>query len=203
VDLNRFAINEGESVRRSLGLRPRDIVVGTVGRLHPQKGQTYLLQAAPIIIKKEPNVRFVLIGDGESRNELEAQIRNAGLEKRFSLLGFRQDVHKILHAIDIFTLPSLYEGLPNVILEAMAAGKPVVATSVDGTKELVEHEKTGLLVSPGDPDGLAEAILRLIRNRKWARRMGREAREKIQKSYSIENQIRAFEELYESCLEKS
>ncbi|MBN2200416.1 glycosyltransferase [bacterium] len=198
VDLNRFATGEGESVRRRLGIRPRDVVVGMVGRLHPQKGQTYLIQAAPRIIHREPRVRFVLIGDGESRQELEAQVRNAGLEKRFLFLGFRQDVHKILHAIDIFTLPSLYEGLPNVILEAMAAGKPVVATSVDGTKELIEHGKTGLLIPPGNPDRLAEAIIKLIQKREWAARMGREARKNIGKNYSIENQIRAFEELYEN-----
>jgi glycosyltransferase involved in cell wall biosynthesis/SAM-dependent methyltransferase len=197
VDLNRFATGEGENVRRRLGIHPRDIVVGMVGRLHPQKGQTYLIQAAPEIIRKAPRVRFVLIGDGDSRNDLEAQVRNAGLEKHFFFLGFRQDVHEIIHAIDIFTLPSLYEGLPNVILEAMAAGKPVVASSVDGTQELIEHGKTGLLVPPGDPDQLADAIIKLIQKREWASQMGREAQRNIRMNYSIENQIRAFEELYE------
>ncbi|MBN1893813.1 glycosyltransferase [bacterium] len=199
VDLNLFAARNAGTVRKRLGLRRRDVVVGMVGRLHPQKGHRYLIQAAPAIVKKNPAVRFLLIGDGELRQELKSQVKALGLEKHFMFLGFRDDVHQLIQAIDIFTLPSLYEGLPNVILEAMAAGKPVVATPADGTRELIETGNTGILVPPKDPPALAAAINRLIGNERLAAAMGRRGLEKIVRDHSLESQVRAFEELYENC----
>lgn len=199
VDLNRFAVRNAAAVRARLGLQKKDVVVGMVGRLHPQKGHIYLIEAAPAIIKKNPRVRFLLIGDGELRQELESRVRQLGLNKHFFFLGFRDDVHELIQAIDIFTLPSLYEGLPNVILEAMAAGKPVVATPADGTRELIDPGRTGILVPPRDPAALADAIIRLIENGKLAASMGRHGLAKIVRDHSLESQVRAFEELYENC----
>src|SRR4029453_11595231 len=131
-----------------------DYVILTPARLHPQKGHEYLLAAAAQI----PDATFVLAGDGPLRSELEVRARELGIAGRCLFLGERADVPDLLAAADLFVLPSLFEGLPVSILEAMAAGRPVVATAIGGTDEVVTTEQTGLLVPPRDPVAIAAAI---------------------------------------------
>ncbi|MCG8603891.1 glycosyltransferase, partial [bacterium] len=158
VNLEQFTTGRKDELKTELGIPAQSLVIGTVARLHHQKGHRYLIEAAPGIIRKHPNIRFVFVGDGALRQELEERIRSYGLQDNFVFLGFCEDVNDLLKTFDVFVLPSLYEGLPNVILEAMATGLPVVATAVDGTPELIVENETGYLVPPKDPKALEQKI---------------------------------------------
>jgi len=172
-------------------------VVGVVARLHPQKGHEYLIKAARVLADKFKDLKIVLVGDGELRAELEQAVVEAGLSETFIFLGFRSDVRDLLSMFDIFVLPSLYEGLPNVILEAMATNLPVVATSVDGTVELVDDGETGYLVPPRDPGALVAKIGNLLESADLRRQFGRAGRKKVEEQYSLELQVENFQNLYE------
>ncbi len=162
-----------------VGGRP-DFVVLTPARLHEQKGHEYLLAAAARV----PEATFVLAGDGPLRAALEARARDLGVAPRCVFLGHRSDVPDLLAAADLLVLPSLYEGLPLSILEAMAARRPVVATAIGGTDEAVTHERTGLLVPPRDPEALAAAIHRLRADPDLARRLAEAGRERVEREFS-------------------
>lgn len=203
IDLSLFKSRNGfldKRKRSELGLPDHKIVIGTVARLEIQKGHRYLIAAAPEIINKFSNVVFVFAGDGTLRQELETQVNELGLQENFRFLGFRKDVKELLFAFDVFVLPSLFEGLPNVILEAMASGRPIVATAVDGTPELIEHNETGLLVPPKSPHALQEQILNLLENEENGIKLGRQAKEMAKQKFSFDQQFRKFEEVYDATL---
>lgn len=203
IDLSLFKSRNGfldKRKRSELGLPDHKIVIGTVARLEIQKGHRYLIAAAPGIINKFSNVVFVFAGDGTLRQELETQVNELGLQENFRFLGFRKDVKELLFAFDVFVLPSLFEGLPNVILEAMASGRPIVATAVDGTPELIEHNETGLLVPPKSPHALQEQILNLLENEEKGSKLGRQAKEMAKQKFSFDQQFRKFEEVYDATL---
>jgi glycosyltransferase involved in cell wall biosynthesis len=157
-----------------------DYVVLTPARLHEQKGHTYLLEAAAQV----PDATFVLAGDGPLRARLEARARELGVAERCVFLGHRSDIPELLAVADLFVLPSLYEGLPVSVLEAMAARRPVVATAIGGTDEAVTHELTGLLVPPSDPGALASAIRRLRSDPALAGRLAAAGRERVEGEFS-------------------
>ncbi|MFQ5601719.1 MAG: glycosyltransferase [bacterium] len=198
VNLEVYKQGKNLALKRQLGIAPETFVVGTVARLHPQKGHEYLIEAAKKIVERHANVKFVFVGDGEMRKKLEARIETAGLENNFLLLGFRDDVTDLLRVFDIFVLPSLYEGLPNVILEAMATGLPVVATAVDGSVELVNDGETGFLVPPREPQALIAKINTLIQNPQRVLDFGMQGRNRVESIYSLEKQVEHFQQLYES-----
>jgi glycosyltransferase involved in cell wall biosynthesis len=197
VDVNRFHPVSGEPFRKSLGIPMQCVVFGTIARLSEPKGHHYLIQAVPAVVRRFPNIRFVFAGDGPLRKSLESQTKALGIESYVQFLGFRTDVVELMAAFDAFVLPSLYEGLPNAVLEAMACGKPVVATAVDGTPEIVVHGETGLLVPAKDPDALAEAILRIAGNPHFRRWMGSLARRRIVLEHGLDDQVDAFHALYQ------
>jgi glycosyltransferase involved in cell wall biosynthesis len=157
-----------------------DYVVLTPARLHEQKGHAILLQAAARV----PDATFVFAGDGPLRAQLEQQAQALGISGRSVFLGHRWDIPDLLAAADLLVLPSLYEGLPVSVLEAMAAERPVVATSIGGTKEAVIHEVTGLLVPTGDPVAMANAIDRLRGDPAFARRLAVAGRLRVQREFS-------------------
>jgi len=202
VDVEKYKIMNLDQKRRELGVDGRDFVIGVVARLTKQKGHIYLIEAAKEIVKKYPNSKFLLVGDGPLRVMLEKKVAEYNLRDNFIFLGFRDDVNQLLNVMDIFVLPSLWEGLPNVILEAMACGKPVVATAVDGTPEAVIDNETGILVPPKDPQALEEAIVRLLSNSSEMRRLGENSRKRIEEFFSINYQASRFEELYTQLLRK-
>src|SRR5205085_7777611 len=136
---------------------PPKLIVGAAGRLSVEKGFEVLVDAARLINSKYPHVGFVVFGEGAQRERLQQRIDRYHLGGSFVLAGFRHDLDELIRQLDLFVLPSYTEGLPNVVLEAFAAGVPVVATSVGGTPEIVQHERSGLLVPPGDASALAEA----------------------------------------------
>jgi glycosyltransferase involved in cell wall biosynthesis len=159
-----------------------DYVVLTPARLHQQKGHAYLLAAAAQI----PDATFIFAGDGPLRAELEARARDLGVANRCVFLGYRSDVPDLLAVADLLVLPSLFEGLPVSVLEAMAAERPVVATGIGGTDEAVTHELTGLLVPPRDPTALASAIRRIRSDPALARRLAAAGRERVEREFSTE-----------------
>lgn len=151
-------------------------IVGSAGRLVERKGFKYLIQAAKFILAEYPEASFVIIGDGEDRHELDKLSEDMGIKKYIDFTGFRNNVREIIRTFDVFVLPSLREGLPMVLLEAMAEGKPIVATSVDGIPELIRNGKTGLLVKPRNSQEIAVGVLKLLHNRDLAQRLGNNAR---------------------------
>ena len=180
-----------------LGLPPEAVVVICVSRLHPQKGHDDLLAAWRRVTAVHPNAHLLIVGDGERRAEL-AKLAAGQANTHFT--GQRNDVPDLMALSDLLVLPSLWEGLPNVVLEAMGAGLPVVATAVGGTPELVINHETGLLVPPRDPDALAQAILTLLRDPDLARRMGQNGRRRVAEQFTIERMTEQTEALYNRLL---
>jgi len=198
VNLDLYRAGENPELKQKLGIEPDAKVVGVVARLHPQKGHRYLIEAAKSIVAKNPKTKFVIVGDGELRAGLEEMARAKNVAGNFMFLGFRKDVKDLMRVFDVFCLPSLYEGLPNVVLEAMATAKPVVATAVDGTPELIVENETGYLVPPADPHALAEKISLLVANQEMARRFGSNGLKRVKAEYSLEKQVEGFQNLYHS-----
>ena len=158
----RRTATEVAGIRSEIGAQPGDIVVGTVTRLHDSKGNQYLVEAARRVLETHPQVRFFLFGEGPLLASLQAQAAELNLGDRFVFGGFVRDVSRVLSAFDISVFPSLWEGTPLTVFEAMAAGKPIAATDADGLIEVLEHERTALIVPRRDGDALAAAIVRLI-----------------------------------------
>ena len=179
------------------------LTIGTVGRLEPQKGMRYLIEAFSLLPGDLPPANLWIIGAGPEEEALRKQVALSGLESRITLLGFRRDIPAILRQLDLFALPSLWEGLPNVVLEAMAAECPVVATSVDGTPEAVEHGRTGLLVPPEDSSSLADAMARLLRDAMLRSEYGRAGRHRVARDFSMERMVNETSELYRHAIERT
>ena len=177
--------------------RSRPVVL-TVARLDEQKGHRYLLEAAAQI----PEAQFVLAGDGPLRTSLEAQARSLGVEERVKFLGYRSDIADLLADCDVFVLPSLYEGLPLSILEAMSAGKPVIATHIGGTDEAVIAGETGLLVPPANPTALAAAIRSVLTDRPLAQRLASAGRARVEQEFSATKMVQQVMDVYDELLAK-
>lgn len=185
-----------DEMRFKLGLESDTPVIGTVARLHRQKGIIYLLRAAPIIHRQFPGVKILIAGGGPLEKKLRRKARRLGKERYFFLLGERSDVQTILSFFDIFVLPSLWEGLPLVLLEAAAAGKPIVATDIDGVREILRDRETGILVPPKNPEKLAQAIICLLQDRQLAQSLGRKAQEVIPSRYPLAKMVEQTQNLY-------
>lgn len=181
---------------RPAAARGRRRTVLTVAHLRPGKGHEVLLRAVPTVLRRVPDVRFVIAGDGSRRAELEQLSRQLGLERAVTFAGHQHDIAATLHTGDIFAFPSLMEASPNAVLEAMAAGLPVVATRAGGIPEAIDDGRTGLLTRPGDPDDLARAILMLLENDALATQIAADGRHSVEQRFSFEQMTRAFEALY-------
>jgi glycosyltransferase involved in cell wall biosynthesis len=189
-----------EAARKELGLDGAVPLVGVVGRLEPQKGHAYLLDAWPAVIHEFPDARLLLVGDGALRGALHARARAVGAGDSVIFAGFRADVPRMLDAVDIVCLPSLYEGMPLTAIEAAAMARPVVATAVDGTPEVVREGRTGRLVPPADAPALARALLDLLRDPEGARRMGQAARDWALLRFDLDRQVAATARVYRSVV---
>jgi glycosyltransferase involved in cell wall biosynthesis len=202
IDADEFAhpTVPREQVREDLGFGPDQFVVGSLSCLKPQKAPLDFVRAAAAAHAEDPRLRFFLAGDGELRPAVEALIRELGVEDVVRVLGWRRDAVDLLHAMDLFMLTSRFEGLPRAVLQAMAAGVPVVATAVDGTPEIVEHERTGLLVPAGRPDEAAAAIVRLAGDSTQRTRCIEAARKRLNASFDIRVMVRRLDRLYLSLL---
>ena len=191
-----------ETGKKKLGIPQNSNVIGTVGRLVPVKGHKYLVSAAKRVTKEFENTVFVFVGDGYLESILERQAESLGIRKNTIFAGWRSDVIDVLSLFDIFVLPSLNEGMGKVLIEGMALGKPIVASSVGGIIDLVKNDDNGILVPPRDSDALGDAILKLIRNRNMAQELGRNGKAKVYPEYDTTVMIRQIEGLYENLLNR-
>lgn len=188
---------EKSGLRTEWGIPPNTLLIGTVGRLHPQKGLSYLLEAvAQLKARLSVDFRLVVVGDGQLRINLITQSRILDIADRTIFAGARTDVPDILAELDLFAFPSLWEGLPLALLEAMAAGLPVVATAVGGTPEVVLDGQTGILVPPGNPQALAVALERLMMDPALRLKMGQAALVRIQQAFTVEQMAAKYHNLY-------
>jgi glycosyltransferase involved in cell wall biosynthesis len=202
----------GSQLRRELGLPPDVPVVALASRLKPRKGVEFFLEAAAIVARQFPNVRFLIVGDTSGvsngtivvdrryRHELEDLAARLGVGSRVIFAGRRADVPGVLSGMSVSVLPSLSEGLPNVLLESMAAGVPVIATRVGGCPEVIEDGVTGLLVPPADSGALATAIGRVLADRDLASRLAGAAHSHVVAHFSLEKMVRDTERLYVDLL---
>jgi glycosyltransferase involved in cell wall biosynthesis len=196
-DLTRFAPGlHRETIRKELGVDRGAPVVGVVGRLETQKGHVYLLDAWPDVVRRHPDARLLVVGEGSLHEALVRQSRSRGVADSVIFTGFRSDVPRILDAIDVLALPSLHEGMPLTVIEAAAAGRPVVATAVDGTPEVVREGETGYLVPPADPASLARALLAMLGDPEAATRMGREACRWACERFDVNTHVEATARVY-------
>ena len=200
VDLGRFAQKSPDrSWLAESGSNEQWIVL--VGNMHGDvKGHPVLIAAAESVVREFPNVRFVFAGDGQRRADFEGQAARLGIAKHFLFLGRRDDVPRILACCDIGVLPSKAEGLPNAVLEYLAAGLPTVATRVGGNAEILEDGKTGLLVPAENPAALSEAILRLLRSPQFAASLGKNGREFVGAEFSFQRLIEKTDQMYTELL---
>lgn len=192
-----------QNKRWELGLSEDDLVVGSVGRLTEQKGYTFLIDAVPTICSYLPNTKFIIIGEGESYLRLQEQARNLGVADKVIFTGPRQDVECLYKIMDLFVLPSLWEGLPTVVLESMASGVPVVATDIPGTRELITPGYTGWLVRPRDTVSLASTIIYALGNHLLRKEISQRALEVVIPQYSIECIASQYQNLYHRLLLRS
>ena len=163
--------------------------MGNIGALVAHKGQRYLVDAAPAVVRALPDTHFLIFGEGELRPTLTRQIKHLGLEHRVSLAGFRPDILALLKGLDLFVMSSITEGLGTSILDAMAASKAVVGTSAGGIPEAVEHGVTGLVVPPHNAGALADAILTLLKDEPLRRRMGEAGLARVRERFSVDRMI--------------
>ena len=197
IDLGKVAAGRSaDDMKRELGVADASVVIGTAGRLSLVKGHETFLRAARLILDQQPGARFVIAGDGPLESDLKALAVQLRIDRACVFAGARGDVNNLLAALDVFVLPSLSEGLPMAVLEAMAAGKPVVASRVGGLPEVIQHGVSGLLVPPSDANALARACVDLAADREWASRLGAEAKRAVAEEFSHRRSGAAVSDLY-------
>ncbi len=202
-DLQRFhpAQTPSSNLRQNLGLGTDDPVLMVIGRLEPQKGHRVLFEAMASIRREFSSVRLVCVGTGSLHDALLDLARKLGIEDAVRFVGFQTNVAEWLNLADVTVLPSFYEGLPLVAIESLAAAKPVVATAVDGSGEVVVDGETGLTVPPGNPQALSAAVCRLLRDAELRKKLGRQGREWVCKHLDEREQIKQTQDLYLAALE--
>jgi len=202
-ELNLSKNRGKEKIHRELRIRKNQNILISVGRLTKQKGYFYMIKAVQILKKKYSDLIWVILGDGEDRKKLAEKIKMENLQKNIFFLGIKENVAEYLFDSDIFIMPSLWEGLPLSLLEAMACGLPVVATNVGGIPEVVEDRISGFLVEPKNPIMLAEKIEYLLNlDIDSKKKMGMEGEKIIENKFSLEKMVRNYENLYEKLLSK-
>jgi glycosyltransferase involved in cell wall biosynthesis len=199
VPLDEFSrartLDEIAAARQDLGVAPGEFAIGTVTRLHDSKGNSYLVDAARLVLDDRPTARFYLVGEGPLREPLEAQARSLGLGDRFVFHGFARDVARVLSAFDLSVFPSLWEGTPLTVFEALAMGKPIVATDADGLLDVLQHDRDARIVPKRDPAALAREIVWMMDHPEARHRLGEGARESG-RAYDIAGFVRKMERLY-------
>jgi glycosyltransferase involved in cell wall biosynthesis len=200
IDVDTYAVADGPRIRESLGIAAGTPVVGIVARLAPEKDHNLLLEALALLRRSIDPVVLLVIGDGELRGELEARAAALGVEACVRFLGMRDDIPSLLAALDVFVLSSRTEGMSVTLLEAMASGRPVVATAVGGNAEVVRDGDTGRIVPAGDAGALAGALASILRDREAARRMGERGRARAMSEFSVKVMAKRYEGVYDRAL---
>lgn len=201
IDLNRFnPATTTSNLREAYSIPEDTVLIGYISRITKQKDPFTMLEAFARVLAENTNCKLLMVGDGDLKAEAVQRAHSLGIDKHVIFEGFRIDVPELLQAIDIYCLPSLWEGLPIGLLEAMAMEKAIVATRVDGSKELISHEKNGLLIEPQQPRALAEAILRLRTHPEFRKSLQQQTRKEVSAKYSVATMTRQVENLYQQVL---
>lgn len=195
----RQAEGLGVAVREELGIPATAPLVAMVACLKPQKNPLAFVEMASRVLRQVPEAWFLLVGDGELRAQVTAAQERLGLGERLRLAGWRRDIPAVMDALDVLVLTSLHEGLPRVVPEAMARGRAVVATAVDGTPEVITDGETGCLVAPGDIDGMARQVTWLLEDSRRAKRLGDAASQRVDE-FDIDDMVRRQEQLYDDLM---
>lgn len=204
IDIEKFNPDKVEaSLREELGLSKSTPLIGTVAVLRKKKGHHILLEAIPEVLREIPEAIFVFVGDGPQRKNIEEKIKQYGLSKKVIMLGHRNDIPQILNSIDLFVLPTLQEALGTSFLEAMAIGKPVIGSDVDGVREVIDHGVNGYLVPPDNHHLLASAIIKILKNQELAYQMGQEGRKKVENKYTLKHMCENMLNLYLEKINKN
>jgi glycosyltransferase involved in cell wall biosynthesis len=198
IDAASYAGRDRSRVRREFGIADDEPLIGAVGLLNEAKGHSYLIDAIATLRGRGSRARGLIVGEGALRADLERRIRDLSLGDAVILAGYRRDVPDVLAALDVFAMPSLWEGMPYGVLEAMAAQKPVVASDVNGCRDLVRDGETGFLVPPRDPSALAAALERVLRDRERAAALAAAGRELVAREYSLATMIDRYVALFDS-----
>ncbi len=201
VEIDRFAATKANAsaIRASLGIDSSTAIIGTIGWLLPIKGPDILLRAMMDVWRAHPKAHLVLVGKGEMASELKRMVRERGKESCVHFLGWRDDIWNIFPALDIFVLPSRNEGMGRVIVEAMAAGKPVIASNVGGIPDLIEHGVNGYLFPSEDSGALAKTIIKLLEDKELAAQMGAAGKRKS-RQFSVESMVEKLDQLYSELI---
>jgi glycosyltransferase involved in cell wall biosynthesis len=203
VDLQQFQSNgNGQSARRRWGWSADGPLIGLIANLRPEKGHMILLKAIPAVIQRFPRAHFLLAGPGPLEGELRRYVADNNLTSYVSFLGDFYGIPDLLAALDIVVLPSTSESMPNVVLETMSAGRPIIASAVGGCKELIDHGRTGLLFPPGDSPALAEQILMLLDTPDVRARLGYAARRHAESEFDINVAVKRLEAVYDELLDR-
>ncbi len=199
IDMTMFVHDPADraAIRAEYGIKSDDLLFVSVTRLDPIKGNHVLVEAFASVVSDLPSVRLLIVGSGSEEAKLEARVKELGLEGKIIFAGYRPRVESFLSAADVFVLASLNEGMGRSVVEAMAAGLPVIASSTGGVPELVDDDVEGYLVEPGDSQSLALAMWRMADDRETRIRMAAAARSKAGERFSIETMVRTIEEVYE------
>ncbi|MFQ5803674.1 MAG: glycosyltransferase [Candidatus Methylomirabilales bacterium] len=203
IELDTFKPDgrDGLELRRELDLHPEGPIVGTIGRLVYQKAYDVFLRAASLVLRAVPDAQFVIVGEGPLRPTLERMKDDLGLHTcRFA--GFRSDIPNMLSLMDVFALASILEGSPVVILEALGAVRPIVATRINGVTDVVQHGVTGLLVPPGDPAALADAIVSLLKDRELSCRLAEAGQKLVEERFALRRMVEEVDRFYTTLLQK-
>jgi glycosyltransferase involved in cell wall biosynthesis len=196
IDIDHVRAAPPVNVHEAFWLPHNAPVVGNIAALVPHKGQRHLIEAARLVVQRMPDVRFLILGEGELREMLERQVREYRLEKHVFLPGFRTDVLGCLKSFDLFAMSSVTEGLGTALLDAMACGKAIVATRTGGIPEVVDDGVTGKLVAPRDHAAMAQAILELLNDHAGRERMGDAGRARVEASFTVERMIAGTAAVY-------
>lgn len=198
VDLNRFRpMNNVLDIKKELNLNSDCKVIGVISRLVPGKGHIYLLQAIRKLLDTIPNINCLIVGDGPDKKNLQFQVKVLGLEDKVVFTGIRSDIPRILNSIDIFVLPSLKEGMPMALLEAMATKKPVIATNVGAIPTIIDHSKTGLLVEPRSVEDIHNSLVQLLKDDEKANLLARNGFEKVKHEFSSRRMAEEYLKVYQ------
>jgi glycosyltransferase involved in cell wall biosynthesis len=200
IDPERFTAVSMDYLIPEFNLKSNEPVVVNVAHLAGHKGQQYLVRAIPLVLAKIPAARFFIVGEGKLMNELQALAASLGLNKELIFTGFRQDVGAFYHVADLFVMSSVQEGLGTAVIDALALGKPVVATNSGGIPEIIRNGETGRLVAPADPTALAEGIIELLTNPERAKQMARRGQEVVRQDFSVEAMVDKNVEVYQQIL---
>lgn len=202
IDLEDFVANSTVSTKKEqmIGTTDDSFIIGTIANLSAIKGHRYLIKAIPLVLKEHPKVKFIFVGRGYLRDALEKQAKESGVYNSVLFLGVRNDIPELTSLFDLVVLPSLSEGLPSVLLEAMAMKKAIVSTQAGGIPEVVLDGVTGILVPPADSGSLTQAIIKLLKNKELRETMGQKGYERVKCHFSYPRMIKKLEAIYDKLI---